>query len=181
MTHALSTTDKLVHLRSLPAFRLVALEDLRALAERCQEQAFRGGERMFTEGEIGSSLFIIQRGTVLIAQGTGKRMVEIARLGPGAYFGELAIFDGGPRTATAAATEAGATLLVLDRKTFIQFGEKNPKVLLEVIRGLTRSIRRLGDELRVLKVPSSQPGASIAAVDDEDISDGELVPRSRRL
>jgi len=177
MAVALSTTDKLIQLRSLPAFRLVALDDLRALAERCQEKAYRAGDRIFTEGEPGSSLFIILRGTVAISQGTGTRMSEVARLGPSSYFGELAIFDGGPRTATASATEAGATLLVLDRQTFIQFGEKNPKVLLEVIRGLTRSIRRMTDQLRVVKVP--MPHA--AADDDDELSDGDLPPRSRRL
>lgn len=176
MANQLSTTDKLVHLRSLPAFRLVALDDLRALAERCQEKSFRTGERIFTEGELGSSLFIILRGTVGIAQGAGVRMVEVARLGPGSYFGEFAIFDGGPRTATAAATEAGATLLVLDRQTFIQFGEKNPKVLLEVIRGLTRSVRRLNDQLRVLKVPVHETPS-----EDDEVSEGDLPPRSRRL
>lgn len=176
MASQLSTTDKLVHLRSLPAFRLVALDDLRALAERCQEKAYRSGERIFTEGELGSSLFIILRGTVGIAQGAGSRMTEVARLGPGSYFGEFAIFDGGPRTATAAATEAGSTLLVLDRQTFIQFGEKNPKVLLEIIRGLTRSVRRLNDQLRVLKVPAPE-----VVSEDDEVSEGDLPPRSRRL
>jgi CRP-like cAMP-binding protein len=178
MASALSTTDKLVQLRSLPAFRLVELDDLRSLAERCQEKAYKPGERVFTEGELGSSLFIILRGTVGVSQGAGTRMREIARLGPGSYFGEYAIFDGGPRTATAAATEAGCTLLVLDRQTFIQFGEKNPKVLLEVIRGLTRNIRRLTDQLRVVKVPAPAPSAP---EEEDDISDGDLPPRSRRL
>ena len=176
MASQLSTTDKLVHLRSLPAFRLVAHDDLRALAERCEEKSYRNGERIFTEGELGSSLFIILRGTVAIAQVSGLRLVEVARLGPGSYFGEFAIFDGGPRTATASATEAGSTLLVLDRQTFIQFGEKNPKVLLEIIRGLTRSVRRLNDQLRVLKVP-----APAVVSEDEEVSEGELPPRSRRL
>jgi CRP/FNR family cyclic AMP-dependent transcriptional regulator len=176
MSAALSTTDKLINLRSLPAFRLVDLEDLRTLAERCQEKAYRMGERVFTEGEFGASLFIILRGTVAISQGAGARMSEVARLGPGAYFGELAIFDGGPRTATASASEAGATLLVLERQTFIQFGEKNPKVLLEVIRGLTRNVRRLGDQLRVLKVPAAE-----LPPEEDEISDGDLPPRSRRL
>jgi len=176
MSAALSTTDKLINLRSLPAFRLVDLEHLRTLAERCQEKAYRSGERVFTEGEFGASLFIILRGTVAISQGAGARMSEVARLGPGSYFGELAIFDGGPRTATASASEAGATLLVLERQTFIQFGEQNPKVLLEVIRGLTRNVRRLGDQLRVLKVPVPE-----LPPEEDEISDGELPPRSRRL
>jgi CRP-like cAMP-binding protein len=82
MANALSTTDKLVQLRSLPAFRLVEHDDLRSLAERCQERSFRPGERVFTEGELGSSLFIILRGTVAVFQGVGSRMSEIARLAP---------------------------------------------------------------------------------------------------
>jgi CRP-like cAMP-binding protein len=183
MASQLSTTDKLVQLRSLPAFRLVELDDLRTLAERCQEKGYRPAERVFTEGELGSSLFIILRGTVAVSQGAGARMTEIARLGPGSYFGEYAIFDGGPRTATAAATEAGCRLLVLDRQTFIQFGEKHPKVLLEIIRGLTRNIRRLTDQLRVIKAPP--PSAPVLSEDCEEgedhVSEGELPPRSRRL
>lgn len=179
MATALSTTDKLVQLRSLPAFRLVALDDLRSLADRCQEKTFKPGERVFTEGELGASLFIILRGTVGVSQGAGTRARDIANLGPGSYFGEYAIFDGGPRTATASATEAGCTLLVLDRQTFIQFGEKNPKVLIEVIRGLTRNIRRLTDQLRIVKVPESAPVP--VAEGEDDVSDGELPPRSRRL
>ena len=174
MAAALSTTDKLIQLRSLPAFRLVALDDLRALAERCQEKSYRAGDRIFILEHLRE--FRGLGGTVAISQGTGTRMSEVARLGPSSYFGELAIFDGGPRTATASATEAGATLLVLDRQTFIQFGEKNPKVLLEVIRGLTRSIRRMTDQLRVVKVPTPH-----AADDDDELSDGDLPPRSRRL
>lgn len=176
MASHLSTTDKLMHLRSLPAFRLVALDDLRALAEACQEKVYRTGERIFTEGELGASLFIILRGTVAIAQGAGARITEVARLGPGSYFGEFAIFDGGPRTATSTATEAGCTLLVLERQTFIQFGEKNPKVLLEIIRGLTRTVRRLNDQLRVLKAPVPD-----AVAEDDEVSEGDLPPRSRRL
>ncbi len=177
MTTALSTTDKLFHLRSLPAFRLVALDDLRSLAENCQEKTYRAAERIFTEGEVGSCLFVILRGTVGISQGVGSRSRDVAALGPGSYFGELAIFDGGPRTATAAGLEGGATLLVLDRQTFIKFGEHNPKVLLEVIRGLTRSIRRMSDQLRAADAAHPPSGEA----NDDDISDGDLPPRSRRF
>jgi CRP/FNR family cyclic AMP-dependent transcriptional regulator len=78
------------------------------------------------EGQVESaSLYIIEDGSVEITRWQSKTRVKLATLGPGQYFGELAIIDGAPRSATATATTP-VHVLILHRQEFIDFIHRDP-------------------------------------------------------
>jgi len=95
-------------LQAVPLFSTLSAEELGALCGRFEERQVRAGSRITTEGASGYTFFVIESGTLQVAQnGT-----VVAALGPGEFFGEAAILSGERRNATVTAgTEAD--LLVL--------------------------------------------------------------------
>ena len=94
-------TDHTTLLGSLNLFESLSVEELAALSSRLEEVDVAAGKIIFKQGEPGGRLFIIQAGAVDISYGIGKEFVTLATLVPGEYFGELSLFDGEPRSATA--------------------------------------------------------------------------------
>src|SRR5437867_1778442 len=78
---------------------------------------FKAGDVLFREGERGAEMFVIQAGRVRISRSVRGQDSTLALLGPGEFFGEMAILNQKPRGATATVVEP-ARLLVLDGKTF---------------------------------------------------------------
>ena len=129
----------------IPAFASLAPDDLVALTHRLGEEKYRPGQVIFRQGDAAStSLFIVEDGTVEIAYGEGQARVELAKLGPGQYFGELALFDGQPRSATATARTAAA-LLTLDREDFVEFIKKDPAAALLIMAELGARLRHTNE------------------------------------
>ncbi|HSP35582.1 MAG TPA: cyclic nucleotide-binding domain-containing protein, partial [Thermoanaerobaculia bacterium] len=91
-------------LGSIPLFESLAADDIASLARRLEEISYEPGDVIFRHGDQGDSLFIIEEGAVEISYGEGKSKVTLVDLFPGQYFGELAVFDGAPRSATATAS-----------------------------------------------------------------------------
>ena len=88
------------------------------------------------------SLFLILDGGASIR----KRGEEVATVGPGAYFGELALLDGEPRSATVVATE-DVTVAVLGVRMFRTLLREFPEMTLELLAGLAADVRRARDAL----------------------------------
>jgi CRP/FNR family transcriptional regulator, cyclic AMP receptor protein len=95
--------------------------DLAALAARGQEQDAPEGQVLVREGASGGSLFVILSGSVAVTRG-GRR---IGRLGEGDLLGEVAMLDGGPRTASAV-VESDARLLVVPASAVHELVEQRP-------------------------------------------------------
>lgn len=133
--------DHISLLGSINLFESLATPDLEALSSRLEEVRFGVGETIFEEGEPGGRLFIIEEGSVDISFGQGKEMVRLANLVPGQYFGELSLFDGEPRSATARAGRA-CLLLALDRSDFTEFTTKHPQATLAVMGELAMRLRQ---------------------------------------
>lgn len=133
----LTTVEKILFLRSNPAFAVVEVDTLRSLAELWVGQQFRAGERIFVEGDPGTALYVITEGRVDITQ----RGETLAELGPRQFFGEMALFDGQPRSATATALQDCAVLR-LDRDDFYRLGRRTPDLLVAVIGVLSERLRR---------------------------------------
>ena len=97
---------------------------------------FAAGQVIFSEGEPGTVMYGVQGGSVaLIVNGT---TVEIVR--PGGIFGELALLDNEPRTATAVA-EIDATLVPVDQARFMLMVRQTPFFAMDVMRLLARRLR----------------------------------------
>ncbi|MBK9518397.1 MAG: cyclic nucleotide-binding domain-containing protein [Anaeromyxobacter sp.] len=108
---------------------------------------FPAGAVIFEEGDPGSRLFVIQAGVVRIEKRTGGRALTLARLGPGEFFGEMALLERQPRSATAVVDEA-ARILELDEGAFEQVVAERSEVALRLLARLSRRLRQANRQIR---------------------------------
>ena len=116
---------------------------LRSLANRLRRRRFRRNEVIFHQGDPGDSLHVVAVGAVKIVlpSAEGEEAI-IATLRPGDFFGELALLDGAPRSATATALEPSDTL-VLPRLVFVDVLDTLPGLRDALLTGVARELRRL--------------------------------------
>ncbi|HWW60123.1 MAG TPA: DUF1003 domain-containing protein, partial [Thermoanaerobaculia bacterium] len=111
-------------------------------------QSVAAGDVVFSFGEPGDSLYIVSTGSVelFVKDTTGSKIV-LTVCGPGEIFGELSLFDGGARTATAVALEA-SQLLVLQREDLLRFLRRHPDSALDLLTTMGQRIRSTDAILR---------------------------------
>ncbi|MGB8388182.1 Crp/Fnr family transcriptional regulator [Mycobacterium sp.] len=118
-----------------------------ALIKQLHPAEFRAGETLFAEGDPGDRVYIIVAGKVKISlRGPGGRTNLRAIMGPTDIFGELAVFDPGPRTCTATAITNVWTVW-LDRATLRAWMARWPMIAEQLLQGLTQRLRDTEDEL----------------------------------
>jgi CRP-like cAMP-binding protein len=108
---------------------------------------FPAGSVIFEEGDPGSRIYVIQTGHVRIVKRTGTRAVTLARLGPGEFFGEMALLDRQPRSASALVDEP-ARVLELDETAFERIVAERSEVALRLLRKLSRRLREANRQIR---------------------------------
>jgi uncharacterized membrane protein len=131
-------------LANIGLFESLTADDLEALSNRVEETVFEPGDVIFTQGDEGTSLFVVEDGEVEISLGEGKTRVVLASLFPGQYFGELSLFDGSPRSATATAIKR-SQLIRLDRADLVDFVNKNPSAALRIIAEMGERLRQTNE------------------------------------
>jgi len=97
------------------------------------------GEVLFREGEAGDTMYVIQSGRVRISKEGRDGQKTLAILGPGEFFGEMAILNRKPRTASAEVVET-ARVLVIDAKTFESMVISNTEIAVRLIKKLARRL-----------------------------------------
>jgi cAMP-dependent protein kinase regulator len=102
-----------MYLEQVPMFHACTSEQIDEVVELGQGRAIDPGEVIVREGEHGDEFFVIGTGEVAVSRAGS----EVARLGPGDFFGELALFDEAPRNATVTAT-TGTTVVTIGRASF---------------------------------------------------------------
>ncbi len=112
---------------TIPLFSGVPKEELVSVLRAVEPVRLAEGEAAVREGEAGDSLYLVVSGTLAVSTGTGAEAFEIGRLGPGDFFGEVALLTGRPRTATVSAVTV-ADLLRLDRGTVASLRERHPEI-----------------------------------------------------
>ena len=119
---------------------------LRALAQQLQHRRYDQEQIIFHKNDPGSTLYIIIAGKVkiLLPSDEGENVI-VAMLSTGEFFGELSLFDGAPRSATAVACEA-TEILTLDKDDFNRYLLDNPRAALVILSELSLRLRRT-DEL----------------------------------
>jgi CRP/FNR family cyclic AMP-dependent transcriptional regulator len=127
-------------------FENVEREALFKLAERADRRAYKKGEFVFRQGDPGESLFLLLDGVVKVVVGSeqGDEMVLVT-LQASDSFGELAVVDGRPRSATVEVLEA-AKVLVINRPTLVSLIQEHPSVTDGLLRSLGTVLRRLTDQ-----------------------------------
>jgi CRP/FNR family transcriptional regulator/CRP/FNR family cyclic AMP-dependent transcriptional regulator len=131
----------------VPFFANLRDDQTNELAKALVPRRFNPGQVIFHLGDPGGLLYLISKGKVKISHTTTEgQEVVLAILGPGDFFGELALLDDSPRSATAVALEVTETL-TLHREEFMRYLSDNPDFALHVLKTLARHIRRLNTQL----------------------------------
>lgn len=135
-------------LANAPLFKLLDPAERADLEGVLTRQELTAGEKIFTHGEPGDSLYIVGSGRVeLSVRDDGGNTIVLTSCGPGEVFGELSLFDGGARTANAIVHD-DATLLVLDREDLLAFLRKHPDAALDLLTTMGQRIRGADEMLR---------------------------------
>jgi CRP/FNR family transcriptional regulator len=134
-------------LKGVPFFASLTDDDVGSLATRMIPRRFTPGQIIFHLGDPGGLLYIMVSGKIKISRSTpdGQEAL-LAILGPGDFFGELALLDDSPRSATAEAIEPTETI-TLHRDEFLRFLEKNPDFARHVLSILSKRIRHMNSQI----------------------------------
>ena len=130
-------------LLAVPLFANLPTQVIEAIAQRVRRRRYSDGEVIFHEGDPGRSLCIIESGRVKIVSVSEQGQEALhAIMGPGEFFGELALFDDLPRSADVVTMEATQTLN-LAREDFFAIIDRYPAVSRHILSVLSGLIRRL--------------------------------------
>nr|WP_225224432.1 Crp/Fnr family transcriptional regulator [Cellulomonas sp. JH27-2] len=138
------------------------------------------GDVLFHEGEPGDRLYVVRDGKIKLGRRSSDgRENLLAVLGPGEMFGELSLFDPGPRTATASVV-ADAVVLELGHSELVGWLQERPAVAQQLLQALARRLRRTNEALADL-VFSDVPGRVAKALLDLSTRFGETVDEGIRV
>jgi CRP/FNR family transcriptional regulator, cyclic AMP receptor protein len=125
-------------LKNVPLFSGLSRRDLRSLAGLAEQVRFGSGRTVVQYGSRGNTFFVITEGKARVMVGYSNRVM--ARLGPGDFFGELALLDGGPRTASVIAETPLVTIRIA-RTEFRKMLTSHPDVALKMLEELSSRLR----------------------------------------
>jgi CRP/FNR family transcriptional regulator, cyclic AMP receptor protein len=131
----LSKNEKVGLLKRVPLFAECSKTELIEVAISADEREAPEGERLTEEGRRGREFFVLVEGAVAVRRGGRK----LADLGPGDWFGEMAILRYKPRTATVTATSPVRVLAISDRD-FRRVVETTPRIALKVLRSVAQRL-----------------------------------------
>ena len=123
-------------LGQVPLFEGLSRRHLRKIAEHADEISFREKESIVEAGQPGGTFFVIVEGEVRVVQGVRT----IARAGPGEFFGEISLLDGGPRTASVIA-DTPVVAIRLFKSSFDQVVREEPGVAGKILAVVARRLR----------------------------------------
>jgi CRP/FNR family cyclic AMP-dependent transcriptional regulator len=158
------------YLTMIPIFHELSSPDLVRLTKLWHQRIIQRSEILFRKGDSGSSMFIIEEGTMEITVPGGNRQKDIcvAVLKEGDFFGELSLIDGLPRTATAVAIH-DCKLLEMNREDFIQFLVYRPTVAISMLGEMGKRLQATND------LVTSLASKNINVEMDEQMSPGDKL------
>jgi CRP-like cAMP-binding protein len=116
---------------------------------------YADGDVICRQGEQGTQMFVVQAGNAAVFREEGGGEVGVGELGAGDVFGEMAVFDQRPRSATVRAV-GNARVLTLDKKAFLRRVHEDPSFAFRICQGMSRHIRNLDEELALLRHVTSR-------------------------
>jgi CRP/FNR family cyclic AMP-dependent transcriptional regulator len=118
-------------LHEVPLFSSVSRAELRSIANLGTRATVKKDKNLTEQGRPGREFFLVVSGTArCLING-----IEVARFGPGDFFGEMALLDGQPRTATVVATSP-MDVLVLDRREFSTLLDESPTISRKLLQAM---------------------------------------------
>jgi CRP/FNR family cyclic AMP-dependent transcriptional regulator len=150
-------------LAQIPLFQGLADEDREALAARLAEKPFRSGDIVFSQGDVGTSMYVVESGAVQIYLPSADKDVSpvvLKDVRTGEYFGELALFDDKPRSASVRAM-VDTVLLELTRDELAEHLGRSSKAAMTILS-------EMGQRLRETNAMLSQRAAKDATKEFEE-------------
>ena len=126
---------KLQALKNVPLFGGMSKRDLTEVARIADELDFSAGKELIRENEPGRQFFILLEGEAVVR----RRGRKVNTLGPGDFFGEIALLSDRPTTATVVTTEP-ALVLIITRASFDRLIRTSPQVQLKVLKALAERV-----------------------------------------
>jgi CRP-like cAMP-binding protein len=130
-------------LKDVELFEGVTDDELQAIAKICQEQTFQAGDTITSQGERGDTLYLIHEGLVEVIRSatlTDPSPRAVINLGKGQLFGEMALVDHGPRSATVRALAKKTVVHVIRRDDFDKLCESNHHLGYIVMRNIAADL-----------------------------------------
>jgi len=134
---ALSKNEKVELLRQVPLFSACTKRELIEVALVADERESSAGDDLTVEGRPGREFFVLIDGSVVVRR-KGRRLAD---LGPGDWFGEIALLTFKPRSATVSATSP-VRLLVISDRAFRSVVETTPRIALRVLASVAQRLER---------------------------------------
>jgi CRP-like cAMP-binding protein len=128
--------DPLAMLSTVPIFEGLSKKELTEIHRAAKDVTHRQGHTLAREGEAGVGFFLILDGKAAVK--VGERTVK--PMGPGDFFGEISLIDGGPRTATVTA-ETDVRTLGITPWTFKRLIEQNPAIAAKMLKVMASRLR----------------------------------------
>lgn len=145
----LSVMDLIIALKRIPLFTSVHGEGLKRIAETVREKGVPQGELVFAEHELGEEMYVVHSGKILIYHDAAGREHILDSVRAGGYFGEMALIDEQPRSASARAAEE-SVLLVLHKSDFRAAIHDYPEIAFEVLKEFVHRLREADLRIRHL-------------------------------
>lgn len=161
--------DRERHIRRVDFLDVLSDEAIRELAERTEIRLFTAGETVIIQGEEGDELFIVRSGEVAVILEKDGRETEVARLGPGKFFGEMSLMTGEKRSATVRALSE-SEMLIIGHEAFKSILLAHPRAAEHVSRSLSSRQDQLEERA------SSLPAVPLPRRDEQE---GALLSRIR--
>lgn len=168
-----------MNIKNISLFEGLPDEDLQAISDLAVTRHYAKNTLIICEGDRSDSLYIVLSGKVkvFLNDEEGKE-VTLNIQGEGEYFGELAMLDNAPRSASVMTLEK-TRLAVVSKSAFDECLESNPKIALTVIRGLARRLRELTENVRSLALMDVYGRVAHTLLDLAEERDGKLIVTQR--
>ncbi|MFH1084075.1 MAG: Npt1/Npt2 family nucleotide transporter [Pseudomonadota bacterium] len=150
METEISIPDKILRLKGITIFEGLSVSELAAVASVTEEVNYPEGEIVIREGESGETMYLVIKGEVSVIKGMGEeggREIELAKIGAGDYFGEMALFEDAARSATIRTSEE-ARFLILHKQEFTEIVREYPQIALHICRALSNRLREVHEKLK---------------------------------
>lgn len=172
-------------LMRLPLFEGLPGDALDDILRHIRARKYDRGTVIFHKDDPGSLLYIILSGTVkiFVPSSEGKELV-LSILAAGDFFGELSLFDGEPRSATAEALEDGTQTLILPREAFLTLVRQHPQLATQIITLLSHRLRSadvLAQDACLLDLPGRLARRLLELAERHGHSDGKMLIVDLRL
>ena len=138
------------YLKNIPLFKHLKDSQLKEIAARCKSAQYKKGDVIFHKTDLSTDMYIVNSGKLkaLLVDEEGDEIV-LAQFEKGAFFGELSLLDGKPRSATIV-VEKEAELSILKKDMFFDILYKDPRIAVELIATLVERLRKADEMIESL-------------------------------